>query len=235
MTTLSNLKVYATHPHDCSYLPNQQATTLFIDPQTTVDNHLYSQLAVMGFRRSGSHIYRPHCGECSACIASRVPVADFEYQRKQRKIRNRNQDLTIKEVNDISDNEYYDLYARYISERHSDGDMFPPSKDQYLSFLTKEWGMTKFYSFRDGKELLAVAIIDEMNNGIAAVYTFFDPDNDRRSLGSYAILWQIEHAKSLNLPHVYLGYWIKECRKMNYKTDYRPLELLINDQWLRMS
>ena len=235
MTTLSNLKVYATHPHDCSYLPGEQATTLFIDPKTPVDKPLYSQLATMGFRRSGEHIYRPHCEHCNACTASRVPVDHFEYKRKQRKIRNKNLDLSVEEVLDISDDEYYQLYARYITERHRDGDMFPPTKDQYLTFLSKEWEITKFYSFREKNKLLAVAVIDEMSNGLAAVYTFFDPESDRRSLGSYAILWQIEHAKSLNLPHVYLGYWIKECRKMNYKTDYRPLELLINDQWLRMS
>ncbi len=235
MTALSKLKVYATHPHPCSYLPGQDATTLFIDPKTEVDKELYSQLASMGFRRSGGHIYRPHCDSCKACIASRIPVDAFEYKRKQRKISNRNNDLLVEEITDIADDEYYHLYARYIDQRHPDGDMFPPSKDQYLSFLTKEWGITKFYGFRENNKLLAVAITDVMDNGLAAVYTFFDPESDRRSLGSYAILWQIEQAKKLQLPYVFLGYWIKECRKMNYKTDYRPLELLINDQWLRMT
>ena len=235
MTSLSNLKVFATHPHQCSYLPDQQATTLFIDPEANVTQPVYSELADMGFRRSGQHIYRPHCEACNACIAARIPVDKFQPKRKQRRIWNRNLDLVIGEVPDIRADEYFELYERYISERHADGDMYPPNRDQYDAFLTDDLGITRYYAFRQDERLVAVAVVDFMEQGLSAIYTFFDPGAARRSLGAFAILWQIELAKQLNLPYVYLGYWIKECRKMHYKIDYRPLELLINSRWLTLS
>lgn len=235
MTSLSNLKVFATHPHQCSYLDEEQATTLFIDPEAEMTDELYNALAEAGFRRSGPHIYRPHCERCSACIPARIPVQQFTMKRKQRKIWNRNTDLVVEEIPDIRDREFFDLYCRYINERHYDGDMFPPSREQYEGFLSNDFGMTKFVSFRDRNQLLAVAVIDIMDTGLSAIYTFYEPNESRRSLGCYAILWQIEYAKAMNLPYVYLGYWIKECRKMQYKIEYRPLQLLINRKWLTLN
>lgn len=237
MTALSDLKLYSTHPHPCSYLEGESATTLFIDPQTPMNQLIYSQLADVGFRRSGSHVYRPHCEKCHACLAARIPVDDFQTKRKQRKILNRNKDLTVEEVDDISSDEYYTLYQQYINSRHQDGDMYPPSKEQYESFLTREWDITKFFCFRQKEQILAIAVVDFLTQGLAAVYTYFDTTSEaeRRSLGSYAILWEIQKAKELGLAYVYLGYWIKDCQKMNYKIDYRPLELLINNRWTRIS
>lgn len=235
MTSLSRLKVYATHPHPCSYLEEQQATTLFVDPDTEVDPYVYQELADIGFRRSGSHIYRPHCASCNACIPARVAVATFSQKRQQRKNWNRNQDLHVEQVTSIDDPIYYDLYERYISERHADGDMYPANKDQYDSFLTDNGGMTQFFGFWLQQQLVAVAVVDVMPAGLSAIYTFYEPGMDRRSLGRFAILWQIEHARTLGLPHVYLGYWIKQCQKMSYKIDYRPVELLINSRWLTLS
>ena len=231
MTDLSKLKLYATHPHPCSYLSGEQATTLFVDPDTSVDQLAYSELADLGFRRSGKHIYRPHCASCQACLAARIPVEHFKAKRNQRKIWNRNQDLTVDEVEHIDGDQYFELYQRYIDRRHRDGDMFPATREQYQSFLTKEWDSTRFFRFSCGEELLAVAVVDQLTRGLAAVYTFFDADNERRSLGSYAILWQVEMARQLDLPYLYLGYWIRNCRKMNYKTDYRPLEILVGNRW----
>lgn len=236
MTSLSNLKVFTTHPHPCSYLESEQATTLFIDPEAEITGELFNALAEAGFRRSGPHIYRPHCERCNACIPARIPVELFSMKRKQRRIWNRNRDIRISEVADIKGQEYFDLYCRYITERHYDGDMFPPGREQYEGFLTDDFGLTRFYSFRDAdNKLLAVAVVDIMESGISAIYTFYDPAESQRSLGGYAILWQIELARSLNLPYVYLGYWIKECRKMQYKIEYRPLQLLINRKWLTLN
>ena len=234
-TSLADLKVFTTHPHPCSYLEGQQATTLFIDPDLEIDKLIYSTLADIGFRRSGPHIYRPHCETCNACIPTRVIVDEFTLKRKHRKIVNRNRDLDIQQVEDIDTDEYYQLYADYINQRHSDGDMYPPSREQYRSFLTRQPGITQFYSFRLGAKLIAVVVIDVINDGWSALYTFFDPSEQRRSLGSFAILWQIEQSKQRNLPYLYLGYWIKECQKMNYKIDYRPLQLHINGQWLALN
>lgn len=234
MTVLSTLKVFATHPHECSYLPGEQATTLFIDPAAEVDAHLYSQLSELGFRRSGPHLYRPHCGGCNACIPARIPVAQFAPNRQQRRIWKRNQDLRIEIRGQLLDDECYALYARYIESRHRDGDMYPPSHQQFESFLTREWDTTHFYCFYEQQTLVAVAVVDVIETGLSAIYTFFDPDMNARSLGVYAVLWQIEHARTLGLHNLYLGYWIKQCRKMAYKINYRPIELLVSGRWVSL-
>jgi arginine-tRNA-protein transferase len=235
MAGLSDLKVFATHPHQCSYLGEQQATTLFIDPETNIDVKTYSQLADVGFRRSGAHIYRPHCDNCNACISVRVPVTDFKPNRNQRKVINRNSDLKTIEIDNIHSDECYQLYHRYISVRHQDGDMYPPTPEQYESFLNDELGNTRYFGLYKDETLVAVAVTDILENGLSAIYTFFDPDCSKRSLGSYAILWQIKKCLELELPYLYLGYWIKQCQKMSYKSDYRPLQLLVNNRWISIA
>lgn len=235
MTNLAHLKFYATHPHACSYLQDQRATTLFLDPQQPIDVDTYSHLSELGFRRSGDHLYRPHCQACSACIATRIPAADFTPSRQQKRIIKRNADLQVSAQSPRVTDEIYQLYARYIESRHADGDMYPPSREQFGSFLVRDWPFSLFYEFRLDGELLAVAVTDHMRNGLSAVYTFFDPDQPRRSLGRFAILWQIEEARRTGVEAVYLGYWIKNCRKMSYKTEYRPLEMLVNERWVRIN
>lgn len=247
MTILSTLKVFATHPHACSYLPEQQATTLFIDPAAPMDSTTYSQLSEMGFRRSGPHLYRPHCSRCNSCVPARIPVDSFQPNRRQRRVLNRNADLTVIDRTTLHGDEYYALYAKYIERRHRDGDMYPPTRQQFDSFLTREWDLTHYYCFyeqpsssektssSEKPKLLAVAVVDVMSNGLSAIYSFFDPDINERSLGVYAVLWQIQRAAELSLPHIYLGYWIKQCRKMSYKIEYRPIELLVNSRWVTLT
>lgn len=228
---MRDLKVYTTYPHSCSYLKDQEATTLFVDPRQRVDQKLYSNLSVLGFRRSGNHIYRPHCTHCEACIPARIPVEQFAAKRGQRRIWNRNQDLAVRRTDDIRDDAAYELYHRYIEQRHADGDMYPPDREQYESFLNNAWDCTSYYRFYDHDALIAVAVVDELIDGLSAIYTFFEPMADKRSLGAYAILWQIEKAREMALEHLYLGYWIRDCQKMAYKSDYRPLELYLNSRW----
>lgn len=240
MTILSTLKVFATHPHACSYLPEQKATTLFIDPAAPMDSTTYSQLSEMGFRRSGPHLYRPHCSRCNSCVPARIAVDAFQPSRQQRRVLARNADLTVMDRTVLRGDEYYALYAKYIEGRHRDGDMYPPTRQQFDSFLTREWDLTHYYCFHESVDgepsnLVAVAVVDVMNNGLSAIYSFFDPDAAQRSLGVYAVLWQIQRARELGLPHVYLGYWIKQCRKMSYKIDYRPIELLVNNRWVSVT
>ncbi|MEL7045857.1 MAG: arginyltransferase [Pseudomonadota bacterium] len=233
-SSLRDLKVYTTYPHRCSYLEGEEATTLFIDPRQSVDQTLYSNLSMLGFRRSGNHIYRPHCSHCNACIPARIPVEDFQPNRNQRRCLKRNADLDVEMRRDIvGDDESYELYDRYIRQRHADGDMFPPDRDQFESFLNDPWGCTEYLQFRCGGRLVAVAVVDVMIDGLSAIYTFYDPDEDARGLGRFAILWQIQRCHSEGLPFVYLGYWIRNCRKMAYKADYQPLEVLVNNQWQR--
>ncbi|MCL5042611.1 MAG: arginyltransferase [Gammaproteobacteria bacterium] len=232
MTNLAQLKFFATQPHTCSYLPDERATTLFLDPQQPIDLGTYSRLSDLGFRRSGDHLYRPHCEHCNACIPVRIPVARFTPNKQQKRILRRNQDVNISEHPATFNAEHYALFARYIEQRHADGDMYPPSQEQFESFLAREHSFTRFFEYRLQDELLAVAVTDIMENGLSAVYTFFAPEQERRSLGRFAILWQIEEARRRGLPALYLGYWIKACRKMNYKTEYRPLEMLVNQRWI---
>ncbi|CBL45155.1 Arginyl-tRNA--protein transferase [gamma proteobacterium HdN1] len=235
MTDLSAVKFFVTPQHKCSYLPRQDAATLFADPKIPIDHALYSELSELGFRRSGNYLYRPHCRACAACIPVRVPVASFTPTRKHRRIFRKNEDLKVTRAPARFDYEYYELYARYIEIRHSDGDMYPPSPEQFSSFLLSQWGNTFFLEFRKDGKLLAVAVCDEMLNGLSAVYTFYAPEEQDRSLGVYSVLWQIEEARKKALPALYLGYWIKECQKMSYKAEYQPLEIYINNRWTRMS
>ena len=230
-SSMRDLKVYTTYPHSCSYLEEQEATTLFIDPRQQMDKNLYSNLSLLGFRRSGNHVYRPHCTHCEACIPARIPVAGFKPKRSQRRTLARNADLRVERSEDIRDDQAFELYQRYIQLRHSDGDMYPPDREQYESFLNNAWNCTRYYRFYQRDTLLGVAVVDELVDGLSAIYTFFEPEEQKRSLGNYAILWQIEKAREMGLHYLYLGYWIRDCQKMAYKSEYRPLELYVNSRW----
>ena len=231
MTSLSELRFFTTPAHDCSYLEGKQAITLFADPLAKIDKNLYSSLSAVGFRRSGNHIYRPHCTHCEACVPARIPVADFAPKRGQRRTWKRNQDLLVAPSEDIRDDAAFDLYCRYIRLRHADGDMYPPDREQYESFLNNAWDCTRYYRFYDRHDLLGVAVVDELVDGLSAIYTFFEPTAERRSLGNFAILWQIEQASQMGLEYLYLGYWIRDCQKMAYKSEFRPLEVYVNNRW----
>src|SRR3990167_2420581 len=235
MTELAHLKFYATQEHPCSYLPTEQATTLFLDPSQPMDVAVYAKLSEVGFRRSGDHLYRPHCQNCSACIPARLPAALFNPDRQQRRIIKRNADLAVTAARPAFSEEYYALYSRYIEQRHADGDMYPPNREQFSTFLVRDLEFSYFYEFRLNGQLLAIAVTDVLPNGLSAVYTFYEPGEERRSLGRYAILWQIAETARLGLHCVYLGYWIKNCRKMNYKTQYSPIELFVNQCWVSLN
>jgi len=222
---------YLTPAHPCSYLPGREAQTLFLDPRDTINQDLYQGLTEHGFRRSGGHLYRPHCGECQACVPTRIPVDRFEPRRSQRRVLARNADLTLRLEPAIFSRRYYELYARYIQGRHRDGDMYPPSTDQFRSFLLSQWSNSVFLNSYLDSELIAVAVTDQQAKGYSAIYTFFDPDHVDRSLGTFSILKQIEHCRRTGIPHLYLGYWIRESRKMRYKVDFRPVELLMDGRW----
>lgn len=232
MSDLSELRFFRTPAHPCSYLEGRQAATLFVDPQTRLDAHVYSQLSRQGFRRSGDYLYRPHCEGCQACIPARVRVADFQPRRRHRRLIDHNHDLRISDEPARYTREIYTLYARYINARHGDGDMYPPSEEQFTGFLTCDWADTHFHCFRCPRgTLLAVAVTDHLDDGLSAVYTFFDPAHTRRGLGVNALLWQIGACQRLGLPYLYLGYWIRQCQKMNYKSQYQPLELFQQGHW----
>ena len=236
MTGFPSLKFYATAPHPCSYLEGQEATTLFVAPDLPVTEEQIIKLAESGFRRSGRYIYRPHCQGCNACISVRVPVEAFTAKRRHMRTIQRNQDLTWTTVRPRLNPEHYALYERYIEGRHADGDMYPPSASQYESFLTSGGEQAQFLEARLDGVLIATTLYDYMDqHGLSAIYTYFDPapEFDARSLGRQMILQLLERAKNEGLSYVYLGYWIRDCQKMAYKTEYRPIEMLINSRWIR--
>ena len=229
---ISSVRLFRTSPHPCSYKESEQAATVFVDPDLVIDKAINSKLSDLGYRRSGAHLYRPDCDFCQACISCRVPVAEFQFNRSQRRILRRNESLRVVEKSDLTDYIAYDLYQRYINQRHLDGDMFPASLEQYEAFIKTKMFDTRFFLFYEQEELLAVSVVDFLEQGLSAVYTFFDPDQGQRSLGNFAILWQIKMCQKLGLPYVFLGYWIKGCGKMEYKSKFRPLEMLINGRWV---
>lgn len=225
------LSFYATPTHDCSYLADRQAITLFADPSAELDNHIYSKLSQFGFRRSGKHIYRPSCPTCSACIPVRIPVNEFRPKRSHKRIWNMNRDIEVNMLGAEYRQDQHDLYNRYIQARHPEGGMNDPDPDKYMEFLTSEWSVTRFLEFRLQGQLLAVAVIDQLEDGFSAVYTFFDPEQTKRSLGTLGILWSIEFTREVKLEWLYLGYWIEECPKMSYKSRFQPLQQFVQGQW----
>jgi leucyl-tRNA---protein transferase len=229
---ISSVRLFRTSPHPCSYREEQLAATVFVDPDLVIDKGLNSKLSELGYRRSGAHLYRPDCDHCAACISCRVPVEQFNLQRRHKKILNRNKELRVEERSDLTCEESYQLYCRYIDSRHHDGDMYPANREQFEAFIKTKTVDTRFYLFSEDSRLLAVSVVDVLQQGLSAVYTFFDPDLPRRSLGSYVILWQINRARQLGLPYLFLGYWIRGCQKMQYKSSYRPLELLLDGNWV---
>ena len=232
-TAAPRIGFFTSPPHECGYLPARNAVTMFADPRLNLNAEAYTWLSAHGFRRSGTHVYRPQCGACSACIAVRVAVEDFRPRRIHRRTLAANTDVGIARGPARFDPEHFRLYEAYLNARHPDSQMDSTNPSAYMSFLTAQWCDTDFYEFRSKRELLAVAVVDRLGDGLSSVYTFFSPDHEHRSLGRLAILKQIDWARSAGLPWVYLGYWIKACRKMSYKDEYEPLEYYRGGTWTR--
>ena len=227
----ARLRLYATPGHPCSYLAGREATTVFVDPYRPKDPVLYTLLSRLGFRRSGTHIYRPGCAGCSACVPVRIPVARFRPRRIHRRVRAANRDLSFRIRPAGFDAAHYSLYERYVAARHPGGGMDNPSPEQYRDFLTSTWCDTSFFEYSLGGVVLAVSVIDRLNDALSCVYTFFEPAYAQRSLGTYAILHAIEVAHRESLEWLYLGYYIADSPKMRYKADYRPQERFVDGRW----
>ncbi len=233
--TKRQLAFYASVPTPCSYLPGRTSVTVFVDPLARMNSSRYGWLVERGFRRSGDHVYMPYCPSCDACVPARIPVAEFQPNRSQRRLIARNADLTVNRVQTEFVDEHFRLYQAYVAARHAGSSMENYDPEQFMSFLSCDWGETYLYEFRLGKLLVGVASVDHLEHGLSAVYTFFDPKLPQRGLGIYAVLWQAQFARSLKLPYVYLGYWISECANMRYKSDFQPLEIHRGDHWDRLA
>lgn len=225
-----SLNFYQDRPHTCSYLNDRLARNIYPDPLRPTTNVLYSQLIQYGFRRSGEHIYRPYCPACNACVPVRIDVQRFTANRSQRRCLRDNQDIDINIKAAEFDETHYALYQRYLAYRHAGGGMDNPKKETYLQFLTSSWSDTAFIEFRREHQLVAIAVTDFVNDAASAFYTFFDPELEKRSLGTFAVLKQIELARQQNLSWLYLGYWIGDSAKMRYKSRFSALQQF-DGQW----
>jgi len=225
------LSLYITAEHECGYFDDRQTSNLIPDPQIQMTAPLYSQLISKGFRRSGEFVYRPHCKTCQACIPSRIDVQAFKPSKNQRRCLKKNSDLTTHLVDARFKEEYYSLYRNYLNSRHQDGSMADPSREDYNSFILNDWNTSIFIESRLQGQLICIAVVDVLPGGLSAVYTFFDPEHSKRSLGTFAVLQQIWLSQLYQLPHVYLGYWIDGHPKMDYKRNFGGLELFQNEQW----
>lgn len=231
MGNQQNIRIFQTADHECGYWRDRLARDLVLDPEDARLPSMYGQALMLGFRRSGSHIYRPNCIGCSACVPVRVPSLSFEPNRNQRRCLQRNTDLHISVSPAHRNDEVFDLYQRYLNYRHAGAGMDDPETEDFDNFLICQWSPTVFIEIRDDTKLLAVAVTDVLPDSLSAVYTFFDPEHASRSLGTFAILQQIEQVKLHKKDFLYLGFWLDKHKKMDYKRNFKPLEFLQGKNW----
>ena len=230
---------YLTAPQPCAYLSGREERKVFTTLQGPSAVNVNNALSLKGFRRSQSVIYRPACVGCSACMSIRIPVAQFQPSRTQRRILKRNQDLVRRPCEAWATESQYELFRRYLDNRHSSGGMAEMDAFDFASMVdeTPINSTVVEYATEDPEtgtqRLVAACLSDILGDGLSMVYSFFDPAEAGRSLGAHMILDHIALAGEMGLPHVYLGYWVPGSPKMDYKVDYRPFELCDGANWRR--
>ena len=238
---------YLTSPAPCPYLAGKRESKVFTHLSGTDADALNNALTHIGFRRSQNIIYRPACQGCQACISVRIPAADFKPSANMRRIMQRNADLDVSVLNAAADEEQFSLLRSYLDARHAEGGMMEMTALDYIAMIEETPVNTHIVEYRlkhhfgnlrsDGSRdhvkgpLLGLALTDNLEDGLSMVYSFYDPDEDRRSLGTFMVLDHIARAAKTHIPYVYLGYWVKNSPKMDYKSRFRPLEALGPQGW----
>ena len=223
---------YVTAPQPCPYLDGRMERKLFTSLQGDGAVRLNDNLSKQGFRRSQNVVYRPSCAECSACLSARIRVADFVPTRTQRKVMNRAAQVIRHPTSAWATEDQYALFRRYLEARHATGGMADMDTFEFAAMIEETPVKTRVieYSLPDGA-LIAVALTDVFDDGLSMVYSFYDPDLESMSLGTYAILDHVEIARAAGLPYVYLGYWVPGSRKMGYKSGFSGLEVYKAGRW----
>jgi len=235
---LHKLQFYVTTPYKCGYLPNKLAQSLIAAPHHLVDVNIYNGLIQQGFRRSGKFAYRPHCENCNACIPVRIVLNEFAPTRSQKRAYKQHADLTARIMPVSYNQSHFQLYSRYQALRHADTELVDQAEtkddaEQYRQFLCESNVESLMVEFRDAKnQVKIVSVIDVVHDGVSAVYTFYDALELKASYGTYSIIWLADWAKNLNLPYLYLGYWIEASKKMFYKQAFMPQERLVDGEWV---
>lgn len=223
---------FTTAPMPCPYLPGRMERKIVTELTPPGADALHDVLSRAGFRRSHSIAYAPACSGCNACVPVRIVAAEFTPSRNHRKVWNANADLSVTPVPARATAEQYALFSRYQAERHTGSDMALMGFYDYRSMVDESPIDTCLLEFRDDEGALrAVCLTDRMSDGLSAVYSFYDPRLGDRSLGTHMVLWLVQEARRMGLPYIYLGYWIRDSRKMAYKIRFRPLEGFTSHGW----
>ncbi len=240
-TPTRGLRFFLTAPSPCPYLPGKAERKVFAHLPMAGGAGMHDTLTQGGFRRSQSIAYRPACDGCSACMSARVPATDFAPSRSERRVLARNGDAVRHIVEAEATREQFDLLRRYLVSRHSGGGMAEMTWGDYVAMVEDTTVRTHMVEYRepsldDGPGvLIACALADMLSDGLSLVYSFYDPAARRRSPGSFIILDHLAQSKALGLPYLYLGYWVRGSVKMDYKSRYRPLEVLNTNGWRRLT
>jgi arginine-tRNA-protein transferase len=230
---------YVTAPQPCPYLDGRAERKLFTALQGEGAEKLNNSLSRQGFRRSQNVLYRPSCADCTACLSARVRVADFTTSRSQRRILKRNADLRRTATSPWATEEQYALFRRYLDLRHAEGGMADMDVFEFAAMIEETPVKSRVIEYRETaatpgsvRALIATCLTDVLDDGLSMVYSFYEPDRIKDSLGTYLILDHIEIARRIGLPYVYLGYWVPGSRKMGYKANFASLEIFKGGEWM---
>lgn len=228
------IQLFLTEADKCSYLDDREQRMLLVDPNHVLNNSLATYFSNHGFRRSGNMTYRPKCDSCKQCVSVRVPVIHYSASKSQRRIIRKNKDIKVSLEPLDNALDYFPLYYEYQKSRHPDGSMCDSSEEKYLTFIQSDYTDSALMVRRIDTEVISVTIVDLLHDGASLLYTFFNPEHSRMSPGKAAVIDAISYCRQQGMPYVYLGFWIKDSTKMNYKTEFKPLEGYSEGEWKMM-